>query len=55
MIEMKPEKCETDQINNCIGGDLEKLVCDRIKVFRISFYEPQPYEIEINEMEYEEN
>lgn len=50
MKKMKPQECKTGKINYRISCDTEKLVGNRIKIFRIAIYKPESYEIEVDKM-----
>ena len=50
MKKMKPQECKTGKINYRISCDTEKLVGNRIKIFRIAFHKPESYEIEVYKM-----
>jgi len=55
MIEVKTKKCETGQINIIIRWNLKKVMCNVIKIFRITRDQAKFYEVKIEKMKNKES
>ena len=52
---MKAQQNKANPVKDIIRGDLKKLVCQGVEVFRITLNNAKFYKVEVKEMNKEEN